>query len=56
MYVEMTTQEMSKLPGISDLRTAAKVKLIKALKLEEEGKHEEAQAMLEEAVKLEDSK
>lgn len=50
MYKEMTVSEMSKLPGIADLKTAVKVKFIKALKAEEEGAYKEAEAFLAEAV------
>jgi hypothetical protein len=46
----MSLSDMSKLPGVSDLPAAAKVPFIKALRLEEDGKHDEAQAKLEEAV------
>jgi hypothetical protein len=46
----MTISEMSKLPGVADLPATSKVKFIKALRAEDEGKHEEAAAFLDEAV------
>ena len=52
-YANMTIQEMSKLPGIDGLKTNVKVKFIKALKAEAQGKHDEAKAALDEAVALE---
>lgn len=50
MYKDMPLSEMSKLPGVSDLKAKSKVKFIKALKAESEGKHAEAEAFLNEAI------
>ena len=46
----MTVGEWAKEPGVSDLNSAVKVKFIKALMLEQDGKHEEAEKYLNEAV------
>lgn len=51
MYNELTLQQMASLPGIGDLKTAAKVKFIKALMAEEAGDHEAAARFLDEAIK-----
>lgn len=50
MYMEMSIGDMSRLPGVADLKTAAKVKFIKALKAEEVGNHDEAEQFLNEAI------
>ena len=46
----MTVGEWAKEPGVSDLNSAVKVKFIKALILESEGKHEEAYKYLCDAI------
>jgi hypothetical protein len=45
--------EMSRLPGISDLPSRVKVKFIKALREEAAGNHMQAQQFLDEAVAAE---
>ena len=49
-FVKMGLAEMAKLPGIADLKSAVKVKFIKALKAEDAGNHTEAEQFLNEAI------
>jgi hypothetical protein len=46
----MTVGEWAKEPGVSDLNSAVKVKFIKALMLESDGKHDEAYKYLNDAI------
>jgi hypothetical protein len=46
----MTVGEWAKEPGVSDLNSAVKVKFIKALMLEQDGKHAEAEDYLNQAI------
>ena len=54
-YTDMSIADMSKLPGIVDLKTATKVKFIKALKAEALGNHVEAEQFLNEAILVEEN-
>lgn len=49
-YINTPMAELSKAPGIDGLRTTVKVKLIKALKAEQEGKTADAEKFLAEAI------
>lgn len=52
-YHGMSVKDMATLEGISDLKTALKVKFIRALQAESRGEHEMAAKLLDEAIALE---
>ena len=55
-YAELTLTEITKLPGVSDLRpTMCKARFAQALKAEAKGEYAEAERLLGEAVAAEGS-